>query len=235
MSNPIKALSRNERIFWIVSLIIVTLSNFFSGDFNILTLAAALIGVTAVLFGAKGNVWGQILISVFAILYGIISWRNRYWGEMITYLGMSLPMALWSIYTWIRNPSSENTAEVKINKLNAKNYILLISSGVAVTIGFYFLLKFFDTPNLIFSTLSIITSFFAAALTMLRSSYFALWYAMNDVILIVLWVMASIANPVYIPVIANFVVFLFHDLYGFYSWKKREKTQNTEEKTQNDV
>ena len=235
MSNPIKALSRNERIFWIVSLIIVTLSNFFSGDFNILTLAAALIGVTAVLFGAKGNVWGQILISVFAILYGIISWQNRYWGEMITYLGMSLPMALWSIYTWIRNPSSENTAEVKINKLNAKNYILLISSGVAVTIGFYFLLKFFDTPNLIFSTLSIITSFFAAALTMLRSSYFAMWYAMNDVILIVLWVMASIANPVYIPVIANFVVFLFHDLYGFYSWKKREKTQNTEEKTQNDV
>lgn len=235
MSNPIKALSRNERIFWIVSLIIVTLSNFFSGDFNILTLAAALIGVTAVLFGAKGNVWGQILISVFAILYGIISWQNRYWGEMITYLGMSLPMALWSIYTWIRNPSSENKAEVKINKLNAKNYILLISSGVAVTIGFYFLLKFFDTPNLIFSTLSIITSFFAAALTMLRSSYFALWYAMNDVILIVLWVMASIANPVYIPVIANFVVFLLHDLYGFYSWKKREKTQNTEEKTQNDV
>ena len=225
MSNPIKALSRNEKIFWLVSLAIVALSNVFSQDFSMLTLAAALIGVTAVLFGAKGNVWGQILISVFAILYGIISWQNRYWGEMITYLGMSLPMALWSIYTWIRNPSAENNAEVKINKLNAKNYILLIASGVAVTVGFYFMLKFFDTPNLIFSTLSIMTSFFAAALTMLRSSYFALWYAMNDVILIVLWVLAAINNPIYIPVIVNFVVFLFHDLYGFYSWKKREKKQ----------
>lgn len=225
MSNPIKALSRNEKIFWLVSLAIVALSNVFSQDFSILTLAAALIGVTAVLFGAKGNVWGQILISVFAILYGIISWQNRYWGEMITYLGMSLPMALWSIYTWIRNPSSENNAEVKINKLNAKNYILLIASGVAVTVGFYFLLKFFDTPNLIFSTLSIMTSFFAAALTMLRSSYFAMWYAMNDVILIVLWVLAAMNNPIYIPVIVNFAVFLFHDLYGFYSWKKREKKQ----------
>ena len=225
MSNPIKALSRNEKIFWLVSLAIVALSNVFSQDFSMLTLAAALIGVTAVLFGAKGNVWGQILISVFAILYGIISWQNRYWSEMITYLGMSLPMALWSIYTWIRNPSAENNAEVKINKLNAKNYILLIASGVAVTVGFYFMLKFFDTPNLIFSTLSIMTSFFAAALTMLRSSYFALWYAMNDVILIVLWVLAAINNPIYIPVIVNFVVFLFHDLYGFYSWKKREKKQ----------
>lgn len=225
MSNPINALSKNERIFWIVSLVIVALSNFFSKDFNILTLAAALIGVTAVLFGAKGNVWGQILISVFAILYGIISWQYQYWSEMITYLGMSLPMALWSIYTWIKNPSAENSAEVKISRLNVKKRVLLAIAGIVVTIGFYFLLRYFETPNLIFSTLSVMTSFFAAALTMMRSSYFALWYAMNDVILIVLWVLAAISNPMYIPVIVNFAVFLCHDLYGFYSWKKREGKQ----------
>ena len=225
MSNPVKALSKKERIFWIVSLVIVAISNFFSGDFNVLTLMAALIGVTAVLFGAKGNVWGQILISVFAVLYGIISWQYRYWSEMITYLGMSLPMALWSIYTWIKNPSGDNSA-VKINKLKSKHYVLLVLSEIAVTVGFYFILRYFDTPNLIFSTLSVSTSFMAATLTMLRSSYFAMWYAMNDVILIVLWVLASITNPMYIPVVVNFAVFLSHDLYGLYSWKKRERHQN---------
>ena len=83
------------------------LSNILPGHLDILTLAAALIGVTSLIFAAKGNVWAQILMIVFSILYGIISYRFRYWGEMVTYLGMTLPMAVWSMITWIRNPSAE--------------------------------------------------------------------------------------------------------------------------------
>ena len=90
---------------------------------------------------------------------------------------------------------------------------------------FYYILKLLDTPNLFFSTVSIITSFLAAALTMLRSSYYAMGYAANDVVLIVLWVMASMENPAYIPVVVNFAIFLLNDLYGFVSWKKREVLQ----------
>lgn len=69
------------------------------------------------------------------------------------------------------------------------------------------------------------TSFLAAVLTMLRSSYYALGYAANDVVLIVLWSLASTENPAYIPVVVNFVIFLFFDMYGFVSWKKREVKQ----------
>lgn len=67
-------------------LAIVLVSNLLTADLDILTLAAALIGVTSLIFAAKGNVWAQILMVVFSILYGIISFRFRYWGEMITYL-----------------------------------------------------------------------------------------------------------------------------------------------------
>lgn len=84
--------------------------------------------------------------------------------------------------------------------------------------------KNFDTPNLVFSTLSISTSFLAAALTILRTSYFALFYALNDLVLIVLWIMATIASPIYFPAIINFVIFFINDAYGFVSWKRREKS-----------
>ena len=57
---------------------------------------------------------------------------------------------------------------------------------------------------------------------MLRSSYYALGYAANDVVLIALWVLASLKDPVYIPVTVNFSIFLVNDLYGFVSWRKRE-------------
>lgn len=162
---------------------------------------------------------------VFSILYGVISFRFHYWGEMITYLGMTLPMAVWSTVTWLKNPSKENGSEVAIQTLARSHLAALAASTVAVAAVFYYILKLLDTPNLFFSTVSIITSFLAAALTMLRSSYYAVGYAANDVVLIVLWVMASMENPAYIPVAVNFAIFLLNDLYGFVSWKKREVLQ----------
>ena len=143
---------------------------------------------------------------------------------MITYLGMTLPMAVWSTITWLRNPSNSGE-EVAIRRLTRRHVALLLVSGAVVTALFCCLLRLLDTPNLALSTLSIATSFFAAALTMLRSSYYALGYAANDLVLILLWLLASIENPAYLPVLVNFVIFFLNDMYGFFSWKKREAVQ----------
>jgi hypothetical protein len=85
------------------------------------------------------------------------------------------------------------------------------------------------TQNIVFSTISVTTSFFAASLTMLRSSYYAMGYAANDIVLIVLWVLASISNPRYLSVTIIFGIFFFYDIYGFISWKKRENDIKTPE------
>lgn len=104
------------------------------------------------------------------------------------------------------------------------DFFLVAVSTVIVTAVFYMILEKLNTPNIVFSTISITTSFVAAALTMLRSSYYAVGYAANDIVLIVLWLLASIKNPEYIPVVVNFAIFFFNDMYAFVSWKKREKT-----------
>ena len=221
MSNPIKSLTKKEWILWMGSLAIVILSNLLSTDIDVLTLVSACVGITSLIFAAKGNVWAQILMVIFSILYGLISWQFRYWGEMITYIGMTMPMAVWSTITWIKNPS-ESGQEVAIQKLTRKHVAGIVAAGVIVTAVFYMILKALDTPNILFSTISITTSFLAASLTMLRSSYYALGYASNDIILIVMWVLGSIENPAYIPVVVNFIIFFFNDMYGFVSWKRRE-------------
>ena len=221
MNNPFSTLTKKEWLLWLGSLFIVLVSNILAANFDPLTLVAALVGVTSLVFAAKGNVWAQVLMIVFSILYGIISFRFRYWGEMITYIGMTMPMAVWSTITWIKNPS-ESGQEVAIQKLTRKHVAGIAAAGVIVTAVFYMILKALDTPNILFSTISITTSFLAASLTMLRSSYYALGYASNDIILIVMWVLASIENPAYIPVVVNFIIFFFNDMYGFVSWKRRE-------------
>ena len=222
LTNPIKSLTKREWGLWIASLAVVIISNAVGKELDPLTLLAASICVTSLIFAAKGNVWSQILMIVFSILYGVISWRFCYWGEMMTYLGMSLPMAVWSTVTWLKNPSKSGY-EVAIAKLRAKHFVLLAVFTAAVTAVFYFILKALDTPNLVISTVSVTTSFLAASLTMLRSSYYAIGYAVNDLVLIVMWILASMQDTAYIPVAVNFAIFFLNDMYGFICWKQRER------------
>ena len=92
--NPFKDLTRFEWGLWLTSLLVVTLSFLLPKEKDYLSLIASLIGVTALIFVAKGYVIGQILCVVFALLYGIISLLFKYYGEMITYVFMSGPMAI---------------------------------------------------------------------------------------------------------------------------------------------
>ena len=101
--------------------------------------------------------------------------------------------------------------------------MLLLS--VAVTVAFYFILDYFNTANIIPSTLSVTTSFIAAYLTFRRSPYYAFAYALNDIVLIVMWILASLKSIEYVSVIICFLVFLVNDLYGFVSWLKMERQQ----------
>jgi len=75
------------------------------------------------------------------------------------------------------------------------------------------------------------TSFLAVYLTFRRNPFFALAYAANDVILIVLWTLASQHDPTYISVTVCFISFLVNDLYGFWAWRKMERKQNETEKS----
>ncbi len=192
---------------------------------NYLALSASLIGVTSLIFNAKGNPIGQVLMIVFSILYGIISLSFAYYGEMITYLGMTAPMALIALVSWLKNPYNGKKSEVRVNKISLRETFFAFVLTAAVTVAFYFILKAFDTANLIPSTLSVTTSFLAAYLTFRRSPYFALAYAANDVVLIVLWIMAMVEDITYLSVTVCFAVFLVNDLYGFVSWRKMQKRQ----------
>lgn len=135
-------------------------------------------------------------------------------------------MALFALISWIRHPYNGNHAEVTVNKLYKYEYVLIPLLILAVTVLFYFILEYFNTANIIPSTVSVATSFAAVYLTFRRSKYYAIAYAMNDVVLVVLWILATMQDIKYISVIVCFVMFLANDLYGFINWHRIEKKQN---------
>ncbi len=217
-----------EKVLWLFSVGLIVASFLIFDRTNYLTLIASLIGVTSLIFAAKGNPFSQFLMVIFSILYGVISYSFRYFGEMVTYLGMTMPMALFSLFSWLKNPFLKGKAEVKVNKISQKETVFMWVLTLVVTVIFYFILKYFGTTNLLPSTLSVTTSFLAVYLTFRRSPYYAVAYATNDIILIILWVLASLKSTVYVPVAVCFLMFLFNDLYGFLSWRKMAKRQKGE-------
>ena len=221
----LSSLTKFEKALWLISSLIITVSFLFGTDKNPLTLIVSLIGVTSLIFIAKGNVWGQILMIIFSIIYGYISYKTRYYGEMITYVGMTGPMAVMALVTWLKNPFEGEENQVAVAEITPLKLTIVSALTVIVTVIFYFILKYFNTANLVLSTFSVLTSFFAASLTFLRSPYYALGYAANDVVLIILWVLASVENPGYIPMVMCFVVFFVNDVYGYISWKRMAEMQ----------
>ena len=217
--------TKGEIALWCVSESLIVVSFFIFDRENYLTLAASLIGVTSLIFNAKGNPFGQFLMVIFSILYGIISFTSAYYGEMITYLGMTAPMAVFALITWLKNPYNGNKSEVKVNRLEFKEIIFMMLLTAVITIIFYYILAAFHTANLIPSTISVTTSFLAVYLTFRRSAFFAVGYAANDIVLIILWILAAISDISYLSVAICFVMFLINDIYGFINWSRMQKRQ----------
>ncbi len=226
MRQKLTYFSKTEYLLWSVSVSLILIFFMIFDRHEYMTLAASLIGATSLIFNAKGNPFGQFLMILFSVLYGVISYSFAYYGEMITYMGMTAPMALVALIAWLRHPYQGKKSEVAVNTVHKKEMAGMLALTVLVTVVFYFILKHFQTANLVFSTLSVTTSFLAVYLTFRRSPYFALAYAANDIVLIVLWTMATMETLSYVSVLMCFIVFLANDLYGFVSWKRMQRTQN---------
>ena len=216
--------TKMELRLWAWSNVLIIFSFFFKQK-NFLTLGASLIGVSSLIFSAKGNPIGQVLMIIFSVFYGIISFSYHYYGEVLTYLGMTMPMAIIALVSWLKHPYVGKHSEVRVNHIHGLEIIILAVLTPLVTYVFYLILVYFKTAHIVFSTLSVSTTFVAVYLTFRRSSYFTIAYAVNDLVLIVLWGLASIEDLSYLSVVVCFVTFLANDLYGFYNWRKMAKRQ----------
>lgn len=224
LKGSFRALTRFEWRLWIVSMVVVAASFVAASTPDYLTLSASLVGVTALIFLAKGMILGQLLSVLFSVLYGVVAFLNSYYGEVITYMCMTGPMSVAALVSWVRHPFEESN-EVEVATVGRRHRLLLPLSAIAVTTLFYFILGALGTASLWVSTISVATSWVAVYLSWLRSPYYAIGYAANDVVLIVLWVMASLRDGSQLPMIFCFVMFLANDLYGFVNWRRMQHKQ----------
>ena len=225
MKNIFKNWSKFEIFLLVFSpIIIIVVGLIFASDF--ITISTAVLGVICALFLAKGLVVGHIIGIVLVVFYSILSYKNSFYGEMLIYLFIMLPMYVWGIYSWLKHKNKENNF-LEVNSIKKIEWIIVSFVSIIIYIVFYFILKSMNTNELFISTLSIVDNIFAIYLLARRSKYGFVSYIINDLILIILWGIPVISgNLLLFPMMLNPLANLVNDIYGVVYWSKMQKNQS---------
>ena len=105
---------------------------------DLLTMLTSIVGVTCALLLAKGLVLGEFFGIAIVVLYSLVSYKNGFYGEMIIYIGIMLPMYVWGVFEWIKHKNSK-TNSIEVNEISKKEWAIVSFIAVILFVVFYFL------------------------------------------------------------------------------------------------
>ena len=207
-----------EKLFLLIGTILaIVLTFMFKG--TLIDLGYTLLYIWTALLLAKGKYSCYIVGIISTFFYAFVSYSNSYYGEVIIAMCCTLPLMVIGLINWLKHQDSTNTVIIK--EITKKELLLVLLSQAIMFTGYYFLLKVFNTNNLLVSTFSVVASIIATYLTARRSEHGFIGFIINDIILIILWSIPVIkGNTNIIPVLLCPVLLFINDIYGVYNWKK---------------
>lgn len=180
--------------------------------------------ITALLM-AKGKVECYFVGFVSVFFYGIVSFNQGYYGELLITIFLTFPIMVIGIISWLRHQDKEDDV-VMISSLPKKEIIIALLSQLILFWIYYFILKIFNTDLLVISSLSVVTSVLASYFEARRSEWSLFCYIANDIVIITLWLIPIISGQTeLISVLVGPILLLINDIYGSYNWRKLKQHQ----------
>lgn len=180
--------------------------------------------VTALLM-AKGKAECYIVGFISVFFYGIVSYNQGYYGELLITALLTFPIMIIGLRSWLRHQDEEDDV-VLISSLSKKEIAISFASQIPLFWLYYFILKIFNTDLLVISSMSVVTSVLASYFEARRSELSLFCYIANDFVIITLWLIPILnGNTDLIPVLVGPLLLLANDIYGSYNWSKMKKKQ----------
>lgn len=213
-----------ELTFLICGLAISILSSIIFKGTIIDTLYTSLYLITALLM-SKGKIECYFVGFISVFFYGIVSYNQGYYGELIITIFLSFPIMVIGIISWLKNQDKEDDVVI-VNTLPKKEIIIAFASQLILFWIYYFILKAFNTDILVISSISVVTSVLACYFEARRSELSLFCYIANDIVIITLWIIPVIAGETaLISVLVGPILLLINDIYGSYNWRKLKEVQ----------
>lgn len=189
---------------------------------------------------SKGKIECYFVGFISTFFYGIVSYNQGYYGELIITIFLTFPIMIIGIISWLRNQDKEEDVVI-VNTLPRKEIIIALASQLILFWIYYFLLKAFNTDLLVISSISVVTSVLASYFEARRSELSLFCYIANDIVIITLWIIPVIAGETaLISVLVGPILLLINDIYGSYNWRRlkeiqKKKNIENEENLQNNI
>lgn len=213
-----------ERLFLFIGIILEILSSIIFHGTIIDSLYTITYLTTAILM-SKGKVESYFIGFFSVFFYGIVSYNQGYYGELLITIFLTFPIMIVGIISWLKHQDKDDDVVI-ISSLSKKEIIFAFSSQLILFWAYYFLLKSFNTDLLVISSCSIVTSVLASYFEARRSELSLFCYIANDLIIITLWVIPIVkGNTSLISIFMGPLLLLVNDIYGSYNWKRLKNIQ----------
>lgn len=213
-----------ELTFLICGLLASIISSIIFHGTIIDTLYTSLYLITALLM-SKGKVECYFVGFVSVFFYGIISYNQGYYGELIITAFLTFPIMIIGIVSWLRHQDKDEDTVI-ISSLSKTEIAIAFLSQLVLFWVYYFLLKAFNTDLLVISSISVVTSVLASYFEARRSELSLFCYIANDIVIITLWLIPILKGQTeLISVLLGPILLLINDIYGSYNWKRLKKQQ----------
>ncbi|MCL2756333.1 MAG: nicotinamide riboside transporter PnuC [Firmicutes bacterium] len=205
-----------------------------------LEIVTSILFITAMLLIAKAKIAGFLLALVAYALYVVVSFQKGLFGEVITIGLFSIPITIWTIFSWLRKckecKDKDKKSTVEIVGIRPKELTLLVLSQIAMGVGYFFLLRALGTNFLIISTAALAVNVMGDYLCARRNVLGPFAYVLYDILTITLWLMVFINGGTgAIVILVMQIVTFVNDTYGIVNWIKLVKKNKSTEKESNPI
>ncbi len=195
---------------------------------SVIGIVAALTGIWCVILTGKGKLSSFWFGTINTVLYAIVAWKARYWGEVMLNLIYYVPMNFVGMYMWSKNMDKQ-TEEVLKKRLSRKNSIVAYSCVIMGTLGYGVVLKLLNGTLPFIDSMSTVFSIFAQFLCVKRyMEQWVLWIIV-DVVTVIMWTYAFINGTGDIATVLMWLIYLINAIVMLLKWVKDTKENLIEE------
>ncbi len=191
---------------------------------TLMGIISATTGVMYVVLAGKGKLSAYIFGLVNCVLYAIISYNARLYGETMLNL-YYIPMQFVGFYTWSKHMDAD-TAEVAKKKMTARGRLLLTLAIVAATAGYGLIL------NAIGGTMPFVDAFttMASVIAMIISvrmytEQWYIWFAV-DFVSVIMWAVVYARGEENIATLLMWILYLANAVIMGIKWERAAKIKN---------
>lgn len=186
---------------------------------------SAICGILYTYLAGKGLPICYLFGITGSSFYGILSFQNALWGNLILYIGYYLPMQILGYFKWSKNLQDNKKEIIKI-KLPQKELFSLIFILSILSIAICFLLKQFNDSKPILDSITTVFSIGGMYLTVRRAIEQWIFWMIVNTLSFFMWIAVALNGIKVYSTIIMWGVYLILAIYFYITWNKEIKEKN---------